>query len=386
MLRIILAISSLVFLISCTREDVKKFSVTGTVKNREVKMIYLEEMPVAAMQSQVVDSATVSGNGKFSLKAKTGEESIFNIRVDNDMYPFVSLINDSEKITVDVDFNNEGNENFYTIQGSAASREVKNYLSKSGRLMRDLYYAGKGFDSLQKAKAADSLIVPVQIQYGQIMQELKDFTSQSIRGATSPGLAMFILRTYQGNANNPSFRIESFDNETVGNFLNELAIKFPEHEGIASIKRSFDSQVSPPAGLVGQNAPEIVLPDTEGNEIKLSSFRGKYVLVDFWASWCKPCRLENPNVVNAFNKYRNKNFTILGVSLDQKKEPWMKAIVDDKLNWTHISDLKYWGSRVVPLYQIQGIPYNVLVDPNGKVIAENLRGPGLHEKLEEVLQ
>jgi thiol-disulfide isomerase/thioredoxin len=110
------------------------------------------------------------------------------------------------------------------------------------------------------------------------------------------------------------------------------------------------------------------------------------VLVDFWASWCGPCRRENPNVVEAFNKYKNKNFTILGVSLDLKKEAWQKAIVDDNLNWTHISDLKQWGSEVVPLYGIQGIPFNVLVDPGGKVIAENLRGEELNQKLQEVLK
>jgi peroxiredoxin len=111
------------------------------------------------------------------------------------------------------------------------------------------------------------------------------------------------------------------------------------------------------------------------------------VLVDFWASWCGPCRRENPNVVQAFNQFKNKNFTILGVSLDRpgQKENWIKAIKEDNLTWTHISDLKFWQSEVVPVYQVGSIPFNVLVDPDGKVVAENLRGNALEQKLHELL-
>ncbi len=109
-------------------------------------------------------------------------------------------------------------------------------------------------------------------------------------------------------------------------------------------------------------------------------------MVDFWASWCAPCRAENPNVVEAFNKFKDKNFTILGVSLDQDKAAWQQAIAKDNLTWTHISDLKYWESAVVPMYGIEGIPFNVLLDPNGKIIASNLRGEALENKLSEVLK
>jgi peroxiredoxin len=146
-----------------------------------------------------------------------------------------------------------------------------------------------------------------------------------------------------------------------------------------------DQQSSGAESWVGKTVPELVMPDPNGKAVSISSFKGKFLLIDFWASWCGPCRMENPNVVKAYNEFKGKNFTILGVSLDKDKDSWKKAIMQDHLNWSQMSDLKYWNSQAVEIFGFQGIPFNVLVDPSGKVIAESLRGEELDAKLRQVL-
>lgn len=136
---------------------------------------------------------------------------------------------------------------------------------------------------------------------------------------------------------------------------------------------------------IGGEAPEIDLPTPQGKNVKLSSLRGKYVLIDFWASWCRPCRMENPNVVAAYQKYKSKGLEIYGVSLDKDKAAWEKAIADDNLTWINVSDLQFWNSIAAKAYNVSSIPKSFLLDKEGRIIASDLRGPALDQKLAELM-
>lgn len=383
MRRIIFSSFILVILFACKHESKNEFVVDGKIKNANGQMVYLQETPLASGERIIEDSSGIGTDGSFRLKGKAGEESLFSLLLKNDSYPFAFVINDAEEITVNIDLKNP---NGYVVHGSTASESLRDFSLKASNKWFGLNAIGHAMDSLKKAGAPDSLLLIENNNGMYQLGQLRDYVTNFIKNSNDPITSVWALGTYA--------QVLSPDDYQA--LLNGIVKKFPGHKGIAAIKEMSDRQLAlakqknegGPAEpqWIGKPAPELSLPDINGKQISLSSYKGKYVLVDFWASWCLPCRRENPNVVQAFNKYKNKNFTILGVSLDKEKEDWLDAIQHDKLAWTQVSDLQEWNSTAVTTFNFNGIPFNVLIDPDGKIIGQSLRGPDLDQKLAEVLK
>jgi peroxiredoxin len=390
--KLLLALLAII-VVSCGNKDTKEaFTVNGKIEGLKASMIYLDEVPMATMQRIPIDSVVSDKDGSFQLKAKPTEQSVYNVRIAGQDYPAASLINDAKELTLTL-YYNPTNTQFpdrYEVKGSVASTKLREYMLEFNNELQKVFALRQQTDSLLKLPVvSDSLVLIEEEKLVEKRKALRVLTDKFTQDTQYPALTMMVLGYYQSTAGNPAFGLKGYNDEEVTAIVNKLSEAHTNHQGLTTLKSivAAKAPAASPSTLVGQTAPEFSLPDYKGQMISLSSYRGKYVLVDFWASWCAPCRQENPNVVEAFNKFKNRNFTILGVSLDEPdgKEDWTKAVMQDKLTWTQLSDLKGWSSEVVSLYGIQGIPFNVLVDPQGKIIAQSLRGSQLATTLDQVL-
>lgn len=333
--------------------------------------------------------------------------------------------NDSEQIVIDSILIEEGKFRFsgeYSAPFSATiaidhegtetySRKLRDRLSlfvEQGRITLS------SSDSIKNATISGSPLNDLSQEYDALVQVFRDEKTDLQKEYRSATEEQRESEEFQQQINERWNAIEEKERAVAYDFLNDhkdsyisLAKALPAYLGHNPEIATFDSIFSLltpevrnttlgqnyaqrlealQATVIGAIAPAFTQNDTIGNPVSLSDFRGKYVLLDFWASWCGPCRHENPFVVDAFEKYKDKNFTILGVSLDESKEDWLKAISDDKLAWTQLSDLKGWKNEASALYAVRSIPANFLLDPEGKIIEKNLRGDKLTEALDKYLQ
>lgn len=378
---LLIIVSALIF--SCNNKSKDQFTINGKIENAKDQRVYLEQLFFNEKDIAVIDTAEIK-NGKFELTGTAAEEGLYRIRLEQDNNASYLIINDQPEIDFSAKIGNGSDDNFKNLKvETPGNKALKTLIVGLMENVAKLENNGAILDSLQNA-GNDSLLAIESVKQAKLNEGLTSFLNEYVFKSEDPIVTIFAM----ANASTE-------DKNTIQKRVEHLTKKFPKHKGAQDIivaYNKFLTEMNKPKPaeqqkpVVGNMAPDFTMNDTEGNPVSLSQYKGQYVLVDFWASWCGPCRGENPNVVAAYKKYKNKNFTVLGVSLDEDKDAWMKAIQKDGLTWKHISDLKGWQSAVVPVYGIEGIPYNVLLDPEGKILATELRDKDLDAFLSKTLK
>jgi peroxiredoxin len=370
------------------KADENSFVIKGNFTNTKKDSIYLEELTVKEMIP--VDSAVISEDGDFYFKVKPKEIGFYVLKIKSDN--FVTLLIDMGE-TVEISADARQILQTYSVSGSKGSELIcelnmhkKENLSKVDSLST-IYK-----ESLGKANFVD-IKSSIDSTYKLIFNDEKEFAKKFIDKNTS-SLACLIAIYEQFGREALFFEKDSTDFSYFEKLDKALSVAYPGnvhvedlHTRVSEIKRlKAEMELAEDKLAIGNDAPEFSLETPEGTSVSLSSLEGKYVLIDFWASWCAPCRKNNPDLVALYKKYMNSDFTILGVSLDREKDSWTAAIKKDKLTWTQVSDLKYWSSPVAKLYNVQEIPYSMLIDKEGKILAKSTDITVIEEKIEEIMK
>ena len=374
MQKILISLSVILLLSFCDgNKKNSSFQLKGTLSDSKAETLYLEKL--GSSKQVIIDSVILDENGNFEFTNYTPKIGFYRIKTNDKNFAML-VLDSADKVTITGSVKDLGNT--FKVEGSSETTIFIEYnnLSKSRDIKLDSL--NKEFQLLMEtnkmdSKRMDSLSAIFEAPYNYIINQTNTLMVDKINKNTNMYSSIMAIQ-----ALDPDKYSDLYKSLDAG-----LSKKFPNDKNVIMFHEVVERMLST---NVGQFAPEISLPSPDGKEIALSSLKGKLVLIDFWASWCGPCRKEMPNVIKIYSKFKNKGFEIYGVSLDQDKEKWMQAITKDGINWPQVSDLKYWDNVAARIYNVQGIPYTVLIDKDGKIIAKNLRGQELEKKIAEVLK
>lgn len=362
----------LLVLISYACSNAEKPVVSGTISNAEGEKISLITYP--NNQPDTLASALLNEKGDFSFDVPSTAFEFYSLEV-NPQKRIVLAFDSTENPVVTADFSNMDKD--YQVKGSPDSERIRDFFVEGGAyeanldtLMREI----KSYSNQAVNPRRDTLVK----EYNDLRMKYREYLEDFIKKDSSSVANLSLIRKFDPIEDIEYYRMvkNGLKDKLAGSvYLMQISDQILRAENELK-KRNF---LKP-----GTEAPDITLNNPEGQPVSLSSLRGQYVLIDFWASWCKPCRIENPNVVKVYNKYKDDGFEIYGVSLDQDKNRWVNAIKQDGLEWLQVSDLRSWNSIAGKLYNVTSIPFTVLLDKEGKVIQTNLRGAALEAKLADI--
>ena len=372
--------------VSCKHNSVK---ISGTITNPvNGEYIILDELK--SNQLKAIDSVKIAADGSFKFSKEITQPSFYLLKTNNNNF-LTMLVEPGEKITMKVQ--NDSMSLPISIQGSKGTELMVEYNKTLRNTIKKLTGLNKIYeqnvDKPELPKVIESLDSLANVYLGEINLFTKKYIDENITSLVS------LVALYQQVAPSVYVLNPTKDLSYFVKVDSSMFSLYPDYEPVATLHEQvkelsgkMNGETNPaPASASGALAPDISLPTPAGDTVKLSSTRGTVVLLDFWASWCAPCRKENPNLVNVYSIYHKKGFQIYQVSLDKTKDSWEKGIQEDHLDkWIHVSDVKYWNSIVVPLYKVESIPCNFLLDKEGHIIASNLRGEQLQKKLAEIFK